>query len=187
MTGDGSAPGGTSLLATLVDALARIAGDDPDLAPFALGWATVELDRAEQAFADTFGPSAGPAVAAPDDSILGASCRIVALDLPGLPLVVLLEPNTEGRLAATLARHGEGPVAAWLGPVAPAHRTSPEDPPSETDGGGPAAIGDSIAAGDPAIRIDGDGPFGPQVLLPGSPVTGPHRFLVPAGPGTITP
>lgn len=166
MTGDGSAPGGMSLPATLVDAMARIAGDEPDLAPFALGWATVELDRAEQAFADTFGPSAKAAVAAPDDTILGASCRIVTLDLAGLPLVVLLEPNTEGRLAASLARRGEGPVAVWLGPVAPADRTSPEDPPSETDG---------------------DGPFGPQVLLPGSPITGPHRLLVPAGPGTITP
>ncbi len=56
MTPDVREPG-----AALLEALERIAQDAPH-APgavaFALGWATVELDRAEQAFADTFGPSA---------------------------------------------------------------------------------------------------------------------------------
>lgn len=165
MTADVRLPG-----AALLEALERIAGDAPrayGARPFALGWATVELDRAAQAFADTFGSSARPAVAAPDDTLLGASCRIVAVDLPGLPRVVLLEPNTEGRLAATLARHGEGPMAVWLGPVAP---------------GDPTA-----AATTGPMGTGGLGPFGPQILLPGAPITGPHRLLVPAGPGTITP
>ena len=35
------------------------------------------------------------------------------LDLADGPLL-LLEPRTEGRLAAALARHGEGPVAIYL-------------------------------------------------------------------------
>jgi hypothetical protein len=166
MTADVREPG-----AALLEALERIAGDAPrtsDSMPFALGWATVELDRAAGAFAETFGPSATPAVAAPDDTLLGASCRIVALDLPGLPYVVLLEPYTEGRLAATLARRGEGPIAVWLGAVAP---------------GAPTAM----AASTLPIGTGGHGPFGPQILLPGSPTTGPHRLLVPAEPGTITP
>jgi hypothetical protein len=173
MTGDVREPG-----ATLLAAVRRIAGDpmgapvEPfatrasGATPFALGWATVELDRAEQAFVETFGASVGPAVPAPNDTILGASCRILALDPPGLPFVVLIEPDTEGRLAATLARHGEGPAAVWIGP---------------------AMSGDTTPAGDPAPGTGGDGPFGPQILLPGAPVTGPHRLLVPAGPGTITP
>ena len=33
------------------------------------------------------------------------------------PAIVLLEPSTEGRLAATLARHGEGWCATWLAAV----------------------------------------------------------------------
>lgn len=32
----------------------------------------------------------------------------------GSPRVIVLEPATEGRLAAALARHGEGPVALYL-------------------------------------------------------------------------
>ena len=45
----------------------------------------------------------------PEDTLLGA--RATASDDPR---IVLLEPSTEGRLAATLARHGEGPAALYL-------------------------------------------------------------------------
>jgi hypothetical protein len=165
MTPDRPEPVAT-LRATLIEALGRIAGDHPGAAPFALGWATVELDRAERAFTETFGASAHAAIQAPDDRLLGAFCRILALDPPGLTYVVLLEPSTEGRLTATLARHGEGPAAAWLAPV-------PLDDPAATSSRPSGSVG--------------AGPFGPQILLPGDPITGPHRLLVPAGPGTITP
>ncbi len=154
--------------AALLEALGRIAGDGPAVegaVPFALGWATVESDRAERAFAEAFGPMAGPAVAAPADDLLGASCRIVALGVPDLPLVVLLEPDTEGRLAAILARYGEGPMAVWF-KSAPPH--APTLRPSRP------------------VGAAGHGPFGPQVLLSGA-ARGSYRFLVPAGPGTITP
>ena len=51
----------------------------------------------------------------PDDVILGAFAANVAGDPP----LVLLEPETEGRLVASLAHWGEGPVALYL---AAAHR-----------------------------------------------------------------
>ena len=82
---------------------------DVDL--LAIGWATVELDRAEAALTTEAGLDPGVAHEAPDDESLGAFAR--RLDLADGTLV-LLEPRTEGRLAAALARHGEGPVAAYL-------------------------------------------------------------------------
>ncbi len=78
-----------------------------------VGWATVELDRAELEV-----PTAFPAMrsatpeAAPEERLLGARCRRLGFD-SGRG-VVLLEPSTEGRLAAALARHGEGPLVAYL-------------------------------------------------------------------------
>lgn len=75
----------------------------------AIGWSTVELERAEGEFGGTFGD------AAPDE-LLGASCR-VARDVIACPLV-LLEPSTEGRLARSLAQLDEGPMAAWYQTIA---------------------------------------------------------------------
>lgn len=69
-----------------------------------VGWATVELERASREL--------GLAVTdAPDDLALGARCRSGMGD-HGTP-VILLEPSTEGRLAASLARLGEGPHVTW--------------------------------------------------------------------------
>ena len=78
-------------------------------------WATVELDRAEA----ELGPWLGPATASRDgtEPHLGARTRARASrGLPG-PVLVLAEPVTEGRLAASLARDGEGPCALYLDPV----------------------------------------------------------------------
>jgi hypothetical protein len=72
------------------------------------GWGTVDLDRALEAVAA--GETARPA---PDDELLGAFCRLVERDGAADALVVL-EPSTEGLLAATLARHGEGPAVTYL-------------------------------------------------------------------------
>jgi hypothetical protein len=69
-----------------------------------VGWATVDLDRA----ADELGVAV---VDAPGDAALGARCRAL-VDAEGLA-VVLLEPATEGRLAWSLAKLGEGPIVTW--------------------------------------------------------------------------
>jgi hypothetical protein len=148
---------------SLTEALARIAGPDPALTPFALGWATVELDRAERDLIDGLDGSVDGARDLADDILLGARCRILPAARPGDPSIVLLEPFTEGRLAATLARHGEGPAAVWL----------------RTD---PSALATPARRSTPA-----EGPFGLEVLLLDGAVSGPHRLIVLAGAGTITP
>jgi hypothetical protein len=71
----------------------------------AVGFASVDADRMAAQFAGAeFVP------AAPDDA-LGARART---DARAHPHVTLLEPSTEGRLAAALARNDEGPVALYL-------------------------------------------------------------------------
>jgi hypothetical protein len=119
----------------------------------AIGWATVDIDRASGAWGDGF------AEAAPDD-LLGAFARVRD------PLV-LLEPSTEGPIAASLVRHGEGPAALYL--AAPA---------GDLD----AAAARAIARGARFSR-HADGPLGPSILLLGGPPWGPHVLLV--GSATI--
>ena len=145
----------------------------------AVGWATVDLDRAALELTPRL--VAGTAFQeAPDCDLLGGRCRIGRLAEPGADgasLVILLEPSTEGRLAATLARHGEGPMAIWLEdqsytPDLP----DPPDPPDLPD-----------TPSDPRRSIAMAGPFGTEALLLGGPIHGPHRLVVLAGPGTITP
>lgn len=132
-------------------------------APLAVGWATVELGRAAMELASLLVPGAA-FEPAPACDHLGARClvgRATGLD-GGAPLLVLLEPSTEGRLAAALARRGEGWCATWVaGPAV----TSPPSPPHEPRGG---------------LR---DGPLGPESLEPGAPVGGPYRLVV--SPATI--
>lgn len=100
---------------------------EPDL--LGVGWATVDLERAVAELA-AVRPGLGPPMPLPDDRLLGA--RAV-----GLGVLVLLEPAREGRLAASLARHGEGPAVLYLA----------------------AAVGGAATAADT--------PFGPGVLLAG--------------------
>jgi hypothetical protein len=69
-----------------------------------VGWSTVDGDRAAAELGLEVADAAG-------DAALGASSRIGAT-ADGLT-IVLLEPSTEGRLSASLARLGEGPVATW--------------------------------------------------------------------------
>ena len=128
--------------------------------PVAIGWATVELDRAARELQSRL-PAGAAFVAAPPSLVLGARCRIATATRPGDPRLVLLEPATEGRLAASLARHGEGWLVAW----------SPT--------GSRAPIGSSAAT---AWR---PGPLGDEALDPGSPVRGPHRLWL--APATIGP
>ena len=98
--------------------------EDPDAhRPLRLagtGWATVELDRAEDELGMWLGDGAGDAGGVPPDAAdphLGAFARVrPAGGLPG-DSFVLLEPSTEGRLAASLARDSEGPCALYLRPA----------------------------------------------------------------------
>jgi hypothetical protein len=119
----------------------------------AVGWATVELDRAARELSHLLAAGTGFSPAAPS-VILGARCRSGPAAEPGL-WIALLEPQTEGRLAGALARSGEGWAASWL-LVAPTatERLSAERP----------------------------GPFGPERLVLGGPVGGPDRLVVEAVP-----
>ena len=138
-----------------------------DTAPriVAIGWATVEIHR----LAAELGREAA---ARPDDPLLGARTALIAGDPP----LLLLEPATEGRLAASLARFGEGPVALYVTAA-------------ESQRGMSRVQADLRARGlnvTPVVR----GPFGPEVAVVGGPARGPHLVFCGAdeqgpGPGTI--
>ena len=131
--------------------------------PLALGWATVELDRAAAELAPLLVP--GGTFARTQASIhLGAYAWLGRVDPARLPpdapgpasLVVLVEPSTEGRLSLTLARNGEGWCATWwTGPL-------------------PAVAGEPP----PARSLLRPGPLGDERLLLGGRACGPHRLVV---------
>ena len=142
------------LAEALAQAQDQAADPDPDrrqnlaLDLVAVGWATVEFDRAARDVGGAW-QSAG------DDRLLGASAWWSPEDHPA---TLLLEPNTEGRLAGALARYGEGPIALYL---------------SVPD---PARIGAARKAR-PA-----SGPLGEEWLYPGSNPAGPFLILVGGRP-----
>jgi hypothetical protein len=124
----------------------------------AIGWATVELERAGIELSEAL-PAGAEWRPGPRDEHLGARTWVGAsVALPAgagselsaasgaaaVPTVVLLEPDTEGRLAAFLARHGEGVAAVYIAPGPDVHSSGP----------GPRSA--ALA----------DGPFGPARLLP---------------------
>ena len=137
--------------AEAVARLAAVTGADVmDLPVIALGWATVDAERVAGQLREH-----GPFELAADEPILGADCRVGRAAAVRL---AILEPNTEGRLAATLARHDEGPAVLWVvGYPAPDLRLS-----------GPA-----------------DGPFGRERLVLGGPLGGRHLLVVDQPAGTI--
>lgn len=128
---------------------AAVAAVDEPGAPrlIAVGLATVDLERALAAVGGLAGHLA-------DDEPLGAHAA-----LPSQPGIVLLEPAKEGRLAATLARNGEGPAVLYLG-------VGLADPATARL----RALGTGIAAG--------RGPFGPEHLVLVATPAGPHLVLV---------
>lgn len=119
------------------------------------GWATVEIERAVLAVAGASGETN-----AADDPLLGARCRRVSLEDGGE--IVLLEPITEGRLAASLARYGEGLAARYL--VAE-----------------PGAF-DRLRLAGWMLSAETDGPFGPERLVLEGPRWGPHLLVVDSPP-----
>jgi hypothetical protein len=158
-----------ALLAAQADAaiIRAIAGR-----PVAVGWATVELDRAAVELGTELGIGVERFIDAHATVALGARCRVARGCLPDGCSLVLLEPSTEGRLAASLARSGEGPVAVWLAV---------------------ADLASAVAALRPAgieTTAERAGPLGAERLVLDGPIqgriNGPYRLLVePAG--TIGP
>lgn len=132
-----------------------------------LGWCTVELDRTESELDPWLGPRPScpsPGVELDADGLLAdehLGARALLREGAGLPgeWMVLLEPSTEGRTAASLARDGEGPCALYLRPAA-----------------GLDAWLDAAREGGVTAGSQRDGPFGVQVLLAGSPA-GPHVIV----------
>lgn len=148
---------------TSASALERIqavfAAGSEDRPTLAVGWATVELDRAVAELAIELGAVPAAFLPAADSVVLGARCRVAYGILPGGRPLAIIEPRTEGRLAASLAHLGEGPAATWR------------------MGAGPGQPGAAAAAR--------PGPFGPERLLPGGPVHGPFTLLIVGEAGTI--
>jgi hypothetical protein len=124
----------------------------------AVGWATVDMDRAAAELAVELGLTAPAFLRAADSIVLGARCRVADGVLTGGARLAILEPGTEGRLAAALARHGEGPSVTWAQSLEAANQRSASLRP---------------------------GPFGPERLQPGGPPQGPFLLLIEDGPGTI--
>ena len=144
----------------------------PDVRPIAIGWATVEMDRAVGELTVALGLGVDqPFRPAPRSDALGTSCRVAAAVLPHGGSLVVLEPDTEGRLAGSLARFGEGLVAAWLS--------------VPTLEAGLAAMGRANFT----VSPERDGPFGGERLITGrlDTLPGRHLLLVPRATGTIHP
>lgn len=126
--------------------------------PIALGWATVDLDRAAADLAAALGLTVAAFHPANDSIVLGARCRVAEGVLAGGMPLAILEPATEGLLAAALARHGEGPSVTW------------------------AQSSDAPTRRQASLR---PGPFGPERLQTGGPPQGPFLLLIEDEPGTI--
>ncbi len=140
-------------------AVAETAAGQPMLA--GVGWATVDLDRAEAELDPWLGVRD---VVRPADGVephLGARARCRGAG--GLPagVFVMLEPSTEGRLAASLARFGEGPCTLYLEPAE-----------------GLAAWRRAASARGILTSAVRSGPLGPSSLLIARRAAGPHLVIV---------
>ncbi len=131
----------------------------------AVGWATVDLDRAwvELAPRTPTAPAVGAVVR---DELLGARGRILGTSAGGVRSI-LLEPATEGRLAASLAHRGEGPAVLYVAPTV----------------GDLSAAVDRLTHGGSRVRA-GRTALGPGVVVLGVPSAGPQVIVVavPSGP-----
>jgi hypothetical protein len=154
-----SRPSLPALLAAAEEVRASGAAHDPWLSPLQLvgiGWATVELERAADELLGAFTAAGAPEPdwqPAPREALLGASAW-VTLAAGARPAIVLLEPDTEGRLSATLARFGEGVAAVYL------QRTADQ-------------------AIDPArLGRSSPGPLGTSRMVLAGPTWGPHVIVI---------
>ena len=120
-------------------------------------WQTVDVDRA---VAD-LGLAAEPIA---NDDVLGGQ-GVIVRPRDGVP-VVILEPSTEGPLAESLARHGEGDAGFYVAP--------------------PAGL-DEVRRSGLALGREADGPFGRSALvkMPVGSRTAPFTVIVARPAGTI--
>ena len=119
--------------------------------------ATVDLERR----LGELGRSVGDAADAVADTLLGA--RIVVIERGMQPAVALAEPTTEGRLAAALARQGEGVVGEYV--------SLP----------GVGSLDDVVRRAREtgvAVSAAGTGPFGRAVIVLGGPIGGRQVIVV---------
>jgi hypothetical protein len=137
---------------------AWLASGDERPAVIARIWATVDLDRA---VAD----SGLTAESLPADPHLNALVRLVRP--PDDDPIALVEPSTEGRLAETLARRGEGLIGLYIAA------------PVDLD----LVAARAKSAGVRLGRI-AQGPFGRSVLV-GGDARGPQIVIVEDRAGTI--
>jgi hypothetical protein len=144
------------------------ARDDAAFRTVGIGWATVELERAAAELGRLLDLPPDPWTPAGRDQLLGAATLLGPRLGPLVdgPRLVLLEPYTEGRLAASLARHGEGVAAVYVAGLAPT--LVPPD-----GGASPPAPSRSAAA---------PGPLGRGRLVLGGPIWGPHVIALDATP-----
>ena len=133
----------------------------PGMRLVGVAWATVELDRAERELDPWLDPAGVPGDGT--EPHLGARTR--TRPSPGLPArsLVLAEPSSEGRLAASLACDGEGPCALYLEPAE-----------------GLEAWLATAARRGVAVSAIRSGPFGPSAIVDGVP-SGPHLVVVARG------
>jgi hypothetical protein len=127
----------------------------------AVGWATVELERAARELSHLLEPGSSFS-AAPPSVVLGARCRVGPAATDAGLRIVILEPDSEGRLAATLARSGEGWAVTWTVALASASQ--------------------AVSAGPVRLSAARPGPFGHERLELHGPLAGPHRLVVDAVP-----
>jgi hypothetical protein len=137
-------------------------GDDRRMAHLivGIGWATVDLDRAMAQFSASLGLRPNAWLPAHRDAQLGAAARLGPALGPDGPRLLLLEPDTEGRLAASLAKLGEGVAAGYV-------------------------VGDDSATTQSALSTRQPGPLGPARLVLGGPVWGPHVIVVDERPESL--
>lgn len=135
---------------------------DGPLCLLGLGWATVDTERAAGEFVRAL-DLPGTATSVDRDRLVGAYAHeLLDARLPGGRLL-LLEPSTEGRLAAGLARDGEGAAVLYLGAF----------------GGLDAWLAQARTLGVVTSRAE-DGPLGRSVLVLGGAPAGPHLIVADA-------
>jgi hypothetical protein len=141
-----------------VDAAAVLLPPGIEPQVLAVIWATVDVER-------VLAGIGLPVEELADDRLLGAAVRVVRP--PDGEPIALLEPRTEGRIAATLAHAGEGPAGRYV----------------VAEDGLAGVSARASASGIVLSRIE-EGPFGPSLLVLGA-AAGPHLVLVDRPAGTI--
>lgn len=144
-------------------------GDDrgPGHLIVGIGWATVDVDRAASQFTASLGVPANVWLPADQDAHLGAAARLgPSLGRDG-PRLILLEPDTEGRLAASLARLGEGVAVVYVA------GSGSKTPVRYADERGTSAVSTGRA-----LSSRAPGPLGPARLVLGGHTWGPHVIVV---------